>query len=220
MKTTKCLAVIGLSALMTAGNALAADTGYYGYLSAGQSKSDRKAETDNAIINSGVAASALSSSADVTDTAWKLQVGYRFNRNFAVEGGYVDLGKFTYDASATVPSATRQGDVRIDGWNIGLVGYLPFSDSVTGFARLGAFDYKLDYTCAGTGIPCVDPNRTDRDIAPNYGLGLDFNFGKDWFARAEYEVFSNVGEAFNRNGSTGTTSEDVQFASVGVGYRF
>lgn len=36
-------------------------------------------------------------------------VGYRFNQNFAVEGGYVDLGKASYSANFTGGNANGPG---------------------------------------------------------------------------------------------------------------
>lgn len=53
-----------------------------------------------------------------------------------------------------------------------------------------------------------------------YGLGLDWKFSRNWFARAEYEVFVDVGESLDSTGITGTTRTDVNLASVGIGYKF
>ncbi len=210
-----CMAAIACCA------AQAEDTGYYGYLATGQSKSTgRKTEIGNSIIAAGVAPSALTSSADETDTTWKLQVGYRFNPNFAVEGGYVDLGKFTYDARATVPAATRHGDIKIDGWNVDLVGYLPFSESLTGFAKLGAFAYDVTFTCSGTGIPCSNQTRSASGTSTHYGLGVAWTFSRNWFLRAEYDVYDRVGDSFNRTGTQGTTRADITTTTIGVGYHF
>lgn len=211
--------VLGLSATLAGPVAHADETGYYGYLATGRTKSDRKAEIDSSIINAGINAATLTSSADDTDTGWKFQAGYRFNRHFAVEGGYADLGKFTYDASATLP-ATRHSESKVRGWNIDAVGYLPITDTVVGFAKLGAFIYDIDTSCSGTGVPCSNPNRSANRTGTRYGLGVDWTFSRAWFARAEYEVYSRVGESLNATGTTGTTRADVKMGSIGIGYRF
>ena len=203
---------------MSSATVLAADQGFYGYVSAGSSESDRKAETDTALRNAGAV---FTSSADTRDTAYKLQLGYQYNRNLAVEGGYVDLGKFTYHALATVPAgATRDGNAKIDGWNLDAIGRLPVSDAVAAFGRIGLVSYDLSYSCQGTVIACANPSRSNRGTSLHYGLGLDWNFGQSWFARAEYEVYEKVGEAFNTTGTTGTTRANVSVAGIGIGYRF
>lgn len=213
------VALLGLVAGTNAGMAQAADTGFYGYLSAGQSKSDRKAESDRALAGAG--ATAFTSSIDDTDTGYKLQAGYQINKNFSVEGGYADLGKFAYSSNITAPTATSGViTLKVDGWNIGVVGRLPFSDTVTGFAKLGAFAYNADYACTRTGTACVTPTRTASGTSTNYGAGVDFNFASNWFARAEYEVYTRVGDPMSADGSTGTSRADVNMASVGIGYKF
>lgn len=198
--------------------ALAEDNGFYGYVSAGSSKSDRKAEADTVLTNLGAV---FTSSANATDSAYKLQAGYRFNSNLAVEGGYADLGKFTYHALATVPAgATRDGTVSVTAWNLDAVGRLPISDEVAVFGRLGLASYDLSYNCQGTVVACVAPSRSNSGTPLHYGLGVDWSFGKNLFARAEYEVYEKVGEAFNATGSTGTTRANVSVLGIGIGYRF
>lgn len=199
-------------------SALATDTGFYGYLSAGQSQSDRKAEADRALTGAG--ATAFTSSMDDTDTAWKIQAGYRFNKNLAIEGGYAQLGELAYRAAITSPVAeTGVVTLDIDGWNLDVVGRLPFNDSLTGFAKVGAFVYKLDYQCTGT-VYCGTASRSASGTRLHYGLGVDYVFSSNWFARAEYEVLAKVGDSMSADGTTGTSQEDVRLGSVGVGYRF
>jgi OOP family OmpA-OmpF porin len=197
------------------------DSAFYGYLSAGQSQSDRQTEADQVLTGAG--ATAFSSSIDDTDTAWKIQAGYRLTENFAIEGGYNRLGDISYSANITAPGAGA-GVVRldIDGWNLDLVGRMPFSDNFTGFAKLGAFAYDLDYQCGIISGPysCGTASRNASGSSLHYGLGLEYAFSNNWFLRAEYEVFNQVGNAMSANGSTGTSQEDVWLGSVGIGYRF
>lgn len=201
-----------------AASAQAADTGFYGYLSAGQSQSDRKAEADRALIGAG--ATAFTSSMDDTDTAWKIQAGYRFNKNLAIEGGYAKLGELAYRAAITAPVAeTGLVSLDIDGWNLDVVGRLPFNNSLAGFAKIGAFVYNLDYQCTGT-VYCGTVSRSASGTSLHYGLGIDYAFAGNWFARAEYEVFADVGDSMSADGAIGTSREDVRLGSVGVGYRF
>lgn len=218
-RSAHIIGLLGLAAGIYTGIVQAADTGLYGYISVGHAESDRKDQADTALHNSGIIA--MTSSADDTDTGYKLQLGYQLNRNFAVEGGYVKFGKYNYKAASTAPVvATRDVDNDIDGWNIGLVGRLSLSEQFAAFGKLGAVYSETDYTCRGTGIACTNPNRTAKETTAYYGLGLDWNFSRNWFARAEYEVFADVGESLNSNGVTGTTRADVKMGSVGIGYKF
>lgn len=204
--------VAGLSA-----SAHAADTGFYGHLAGGQSQSGRQTEADRALAGAG--ATAFTSSMDDTATAWKIQAGYRFNKNLAVEGGYAKLGELAYRAAITAPVVeTGVVSLDIDGWNLDVVGRLPFNDSLIGFAKVGAFVYNLDYQCAGT-VYCGTASRSASGTSLHYGLGVDYVFAGSWFARAEYEVFANVGDSMSADGTTGTSREDVRLGSVGVGYR-
>ncbi|MFZ2525693.1 MAG: outer membrane beta-barrel protein [Candidatus Ferrigenium altingense] len=217
-KISMTMIAAGLIGCMSSAAALAADQGFYAYVSAGVSDSDRKAETDTTLRNAGAV---FTSTADARDTAYKIQVGYQYNRNLAVEGGYVDLGKYTYHALATVPAgATRDGNVKIDGWNLDVVGRLPVSDAVAVFGKIGLVSYDLSYTSQCTVIACPSPNRSKRGTPLHYGVGVDWDFGQNWFARAEYEVYEKVGEAFSTTGTTGTSRANVNVAGIGIGYRF
>lgn len=199
--------------------ALAADSGFYGIGAVGVSETSRKAQADTSIANLGI--TAFSSTYDGRDTTYKLQGGYRFNRHVAIEGGYANLGKYTYDAASTAPLvATRHGVGKIDGWNLGVVGSLPLGAQFAVLGKLGVVGYKIDFHCDGTGIACANPNRKDSGTALTYGLGADWNFSGNWFARAEYDVARKVGTRFDFDGSNGTSQADVRTASVGVGYRF
>lgn len=218
MKTKQTTLALATLVAGFAVSAQAGDSGFYGSLSVGQSKSDRKAEADRALTGAG--ATAFTSSIDDTATAWKLQAGYRFNKHLAIEGGYVKLGEFAYNATITAPF-TDAGTVTLDtdGWNLDLVGRLPFNDSLSGFAKLGAFAYNLDYQCTRT-VSCGSASRSASGTTFHYGLGVDYAFAGKWFARAEYEVFTKVGDPMSATGATGTSREDVRLGSVGVGYRF
>lgn len=217
LSCTIVVAVLGVILVPTV--AVAEATGFYAYTSAGSAESSRKDEVDTALINSGI--TALTSSEDKRDAAYKLQLGYQFNRYLAVEGGYVDMGKFTYQAASTAPvTATRDGHVEIDGWNLGVVGRLPFANTVSAFGKIGVVSYDLSYSCSGTGSPCANPDRSADGTPFYYGVGLDWNVTQNWFARIEYEVFTDIGDSFDRTGVTGTTEADVRMTSIGIGYKF
>jgi len=198
--------------------AIAADEGFYAYAASGVSNTKRKSEIDTSLTNAGAV---FTSTADEKGVAYKVQAGYQINPYLAVEGGYMDMGKHTYDAVATVPlGATRQGSIKTTGWNLDAVGSFPVSEVFSIFARAGAVYYDLSSSCSGAVIACVNPNRNTKDTAFHYGAGVEWNVWDRWFVRAEYEVVSKVGEALNATGTTGTTKADVTMFTGGIGYRF
>lgn len=148
-------------------------------------------------------------------------LGWQANRYLALEAGYVDFGKFRYQATVTAPvAATREGYVATTAWTLGAVATLPVGERFSLLAKGGLAAYDLKFHCAGSGIACVAPERRERGTPLFYGVGLAWNISPSWFLRAEYEVFQKVGEAFNIDGTTGTSRSDVHMSTIGLGYRF
>lgn len=219
MKIKSSLTLVGLLAATLPAMPAMADGGFYVYGAAGLTDTaGRKGQVDTTITNLGV--TAFTSQADEKDQGYKLQVGYRLTPHFAIEGGYMDLGRYTYDAVATVPAATRTGSGTIDAWNIGVVGNLPLNDRFSLFGRLGVAAHRLKFHCDGTGIPCTNPDRTARGNSLHYGAGLQWALTRNLFVRGEYEVIRDIGDAFNFTGTTGTSEADLKMGSIGLGYRF
>jgi len=101
---TCLLAVAGFAPL-----AVSAQSSWYVGASAGQSSID----ATSADVESGFLADdgfiARNTTLDKTDAGGKAYLGYRFNRFLAAEGGYVDLGKASFN---TTSSALRPEPVR------------------------------------------------------------------------------------------------------------
>src|SRR3990167_9513078 len=124
MKFAKASGTLGLAALAVIASPFAAadDTGWYGGINVGQSK----AKIDDARITSNLLGTGFATASinnDNRDTGFKLYGGYKFNRNFALEGGYFDLGKFGFTAP-TVPAGTLPGSIKLRGINLDAVGIL------------------------------------------------------------------------------------------------
>ena len=104
MKRTLPLIALALAAVSPAASAAETDSGLYVIAATGPTDTGgRKSQADATIRNLGV--TTFQSSADEKDIGYKLQLGYRINRHIAIEGGYMDLGCYTYAAAATVPAA-------------------------------------------------------------------------------------------------------------------
>src|ERR1035437_4003695 len=140
MKLARASGTLGLAALAVIASpfAVADDSGWYGGVNIGQSR----AKIDDARITSslvGQGATATAITDDNRDTGYKLFGGYKFNRNFALEGGYFDLGRFGYTATTTTgPAGTLTGNIRLNGLNFDAVGILPINEKFSAFGRVGA----------------------------------------------------------------------------------
>lgn len=213
MKLSKfscALGLVGLGALSSTA-VLAQDTGWYGGLNLGRSA----ATIDDPRINSSLLSSGFSSSTIVDDdrsTGFKAFGGYQLNKNFAVEGGYFDLGKFGYTAT-TVPAGTLNGNIKLRGLNLDLVGIVPLTENLSVFGRAGLNYAQARDSFGGTGAVLVtNPNPRKNDTNYKLGLGLQYALSESLAVRAEAERY-RVNDAVGNRGH-------VDLFSVGLIYRF
>src|SRR5215213_7328174 len=128
--------------------ATAADSGWYGGLNIGltSAKIDDERITSG-LLGAGFATTSISD--DDKDTGWKLLVGRKFNKNFAVEGGYFNLGEFGFTAN-TVPAGSLIGTIKLQGVNLDAVGILPISAKFAALGRVGLTYIEAKDTFRGT----------------------------------------------------------------------
>lgn len=149
-------------------------------------------------------------SIDKSDTTYGFNAGYQFNRNFAVEAGYVNLGKYSYNGTITAPAAgTASGDLKIDGGVINAVGILPFSNGFAAYGKVGAFYSRSRLSGGGPNFGSRDEKNTDW----TYGLGASYDFTRNWVGKAEWTRYQSVG-------SSSTMKSDIDTYTVGVAYHF
>ena len=191
--------------------ASADDSGWYVGANFGQSRAkiDDPRIVDG-LFNEGFDTTAIKN--DYRHLGYKLFGGYQFDRYFALEGGYFDLGKFGYTAN-TLPLAGLVGNTHINGANIDAVGTLPIVGGFSAFARFGYnYAYAKD-TFTGYGDVLVeDPRRSEHGGNYKYGFGLQYAFNRWWTLRAEGERY-RVDDAVGNRG-------DIDLYSVGLVYRF
>lgn len=209
-RTTGQLSLVALAVLISP-YAIAQDTGWYGGLSVGQSR----ALIDDTRITSGLLGSGLTATSiddNKRDTGYKLLGGYQFNRNFSLEGGYFNLGKFGYTAT-TVPLGTLKGELKYQGINLDAVGTLPFTEKFSAFGRVGATYGETKDSFSGTGAVSVsNPSPSKTDTNYKYGVGLQYDFTKKIAMRVEAERY-RMNDAVGNRG-------DIDLVSVGLIYRF
>ena len=166
---------------------------------------------DTALTNAG--AVGVRSTTDDSDTGYKLQVGYKFNPNFAIEGGYIDFGKVSY--SATFTGGSANASAKASGWNVDAVGILPINDAFSLFGKVGLIDAKVDVSVSATGPGgSASGSANTTKWRGTYGLGGTYDFTKNVGMRVEYERFSELGDSNN------TGKSNVDLYSLGVVYKF
>jgi OOP family OmpA-OmpF porin len=134
---------------------------------------------------------------DDTDTAGKILGGYQFSRNFDLEFAYADLGQ------------AKAGNVTFGATGLEAtgVGMLPLGRSgFSALARGGLFIWKADLKAPGSSTDANGTNLT-------YGLGLKFDFNRDFAARVEWQRYKDVGDV-SRTGQT-----DIDFIGASLLYR-
>lgn len=197
---------IGLVAVASVGGApgaWAADEPAW-YIGAGGGRSDASKTSSWSQVTAGTLATrGLISTTliDSHDTAWKLFGGYQFNENFALEGGYHDLGRFKGTTTIVAPASTTAGTWDVAAVSIAVVGTYPLPNrfAVFGKAGLAATRLKVDDP-----VPTGYSPSANR-VQPLLGLGLKFDFTKKFGVRGEWERFNNVGDG----STTGQTPMNV-----------
>lgn len=134
------------------------------------------------------------------DTAMKVFAGYQFMRHLAVEASYMKLG----DLSADITFAGLPGSVAGDGsaFSLAVLGLLPLSEQFSLFGKIGMAKTEVD---ASGSIGGISVSASDDETELHYGIGVLFNFTRNWGVRAEWEKLED---------------SKVDMISIGVQYRF
>jgi len=167
----------------------AAGTGFYGGLGAGIGRTD--------LDGSGVAGST-----DKRDSVWKLFGGYQFNRNIAIEGGYVNMGK----SSVAGPGGFASADS--NAWQIGAVGSLPLGSQFAFTGKLGVARTSTDSSGVVNGVPFAG---TQHNTAPTYGLGLRYDLTQTVALRGDWDRYRIKDSSFGGKSDSDLFTVGAQF---------
>ena len=118
-------------------------------------------------------------------------LGYKFNPNIAVEGGYHRLADTEFRVNGV------RGDVTVDQLALSVVGSLPLSNGFDIYGRLGYNRIEADADVAGF-------SGKEHDSHALYGLGLGYSFSPVVHARLEVQK----------------PASDTTRILAGVGFRF
>lgn len=186
--------------------------GFYGVGEVTHSKlSLDHAHFDSALTANG--ATGLSASDSGSDNKWRLQGGYRFNPNLAVEAGYIDFGKARYTAAYSGGSA--QGSLKAGGVDVvGLVG-LPLNDSFSVFAKAGVVAASVKSRLAASApATLASGDATTHVVRPLLGVGALYKLSDHVDLRADYDHVSGLGK------SDKTGKMNANLFSLGMAYNF
>jgi OmpA-OmpF porin, OOP family len=136
---------------------------------------------------------------DRSDTGVGVDLGYRLNRNFALEGAYTDAGKFHFS------TPTGDGDFHPKAASLSAVGILPLQANWSLYGKAG-----IARTETKVGAPFDTSDTRDGLLA---GAGAAYDFNRNVYAKLGWDHYDKVG--------TDATGEGhLDLYSVGVGYRF
>ena len=207
------IAVLALAAVTSSSFAQSNNdtVGLYGGISAGPSRAKiDDPRITGSLVSNGFTVNSLSD--DNRSAGGKVFGGYQFNKNIAIEGGLFTLGKFGYQATTT-PAGTLDGEAKVRGLNLDLVGTLPITGKFSVIGRAGLTYAEAKDTFRSTGMVVVsNPNPSERAANWKAGVGLQYAFTPALSARAEVERY-RINDAVGNKG-------DIDMASIGLVYRF
>jgi len=214
----KKIAIV-LALLGASGIASAQQTGFYLGAGVGQTNIST-GDLANDIASEFRAAGITNVSSDENDrdTGWKIFAGYQFNPYLAVEGGYVDFGK--YDVNATGMAGTAavnvNGEVDSQAMFFDVVGHLPANESFSVFGKVGLAFTRTDASASGNvgNFFSVSASDSENEVVPKLGIGFRYNITKQIGIRAEYEYYFNVGK------SDTTGESDIEMWGAGMTFHF
>jgi OOP family OmpA-OmpF porin len=213
MKLTSAFTTLGFATLSTlaAPLASAADDGWYIGVNGGQSEVDVDEDRIAAdLLGQGFATTSMDD--NERDKGFKAFGGYQFNKYWAVESGYYDLGDFGF-TSFTAPPGSLHGVLGVRGLNFDFVLSLPFTDKFSAFGRAGLAYSEVEGAFESTGLVTVlEPNSENNGPNYKFGVGLQYDFTRRVGMRLEAERY-RIDDSVGNKG-------DVDLFSVGMLFRF
>ena len=184
-------AFVAVIALALGRAAAADDSGVY--VAAGLGLADTP---DNSILTpSGVPV--LTGRTDDGDTSWGITTGYRFNRNIAIELGYLDLGEIDTD----VVDATGSSDARAtvgfsaEGVTLALVGTFTIAEKWEPYLKAGVLLLEHRARVLGQLLRHAFGDRlTNDDEDALYGLGVRYALTQSLQLYLDSTYLMEVGE--------------------------
>lgn len=162
----------------------------------------------------------FSCSVDNKDEGWRLYGGNHLMKNFAVEFGYLSLGKYGTKSKGTITGTpvTGTAEFKAKGFNLAFLGILPVTKEFSFVGRIGIFRWNVKTSgivSGGGATVTASAKDTYPGFTPNnIGVGVMYDFSKTMSVRVEWERFVDIGN------TDITDSANVDLLSVGLVYKF
>lgn len=163
-----------------------ADHAWYLGASIGKTRSSiDEADLSQRLAINGVVPTAFSK--DEKDRGFKLFIGKQLNRHWALETGYFDLGKASFEATVAC-GCKFTGQYSFRGLNLDLVGMLTLSERAALLGRIGGIygESKAHFSDARLGVA---PDLRARGYGGKAGVGLEYKLSEAAALRAEAERY-------------------------------
>jgi OOP family OmpA-OmpF porin len=216
MTTMKKTYVAGaLALLMGAGAMSVAEAaplpGWYAGIDVGRSDFRRGGGAfDEAFAAQGLT---TSTSMNKHGNAYLLDLGYRFNPYFALEGGYVDLGRFNFNSNVLAPApGTMAGSMKAYGARFSAVGIVPLPSGFSVYGKAGIYDARAKVDGGSPSGLSVGASRWHTD--GTFGVGASYDLTKNLAASLEWNRYLKVGN------SVTTGRSDIDLVTAGLSYHF
>ena len=161
----------------------------------------------------------VTSGSSNNNTSWKFLGGYQFTPNWGIEAAYTDLGRMSYTVQNGPASAS--GRANSSALTLAGTGTYWINDRFSLIGKLGVstgrskFD-NTSVTNAGTTVTLSGNSRQSDLLA---GVGVGYNFDKNWGVRVEYENFGKIGGLNASNGGSSSRVKAENWA-LSVKYSF
>ena len=141
---------------------------------------------------------------DVKDKAYKLALGWQFNRYIAAELAYNDLGQANLEAGA----GTFVAHLHATAYELSAVGTYPFGDVFSLLGRLGVLQANTKYGGALGG--------EHSSKATTFGLGVQLDFTRNVTLRLQWQRFNNLKSQIQTPTNESPERGDIDMLSVGI----
>ena len=223
------LSTIALCASTSSLYAGGAGSSYDGdwYVGADLGVTDNNTDSSNFFATDRCAGLGIGCGSDDDDSAARIVAGYNFNKNFAVEFAYADLGD-----TANLNASDGQGDSgRIlqdtTAFSVTAIGKKQLGHSkfsAFGKAGISYWDSEVSFDRTPDLAAIPDQNHSDSGVDPIVGLGMEYAVNPHWNIRAGWDRYFSVGDRGHAlNVSTAdlkTVDTDVDMFYVGATMSF
>jgi len=184
------LSIVALTALCAAIPASAAESNFYGVFSLGRSKIDANPSSVN-LYNTTHGFTSSSTSSQTSANGAKAQLGYNLGKTFALEGGYIYLGKADFSSITNLGTIGGSKDASL--FNLDLVARFPVNEKFSVLGRFGGYYWKTKNEMPNAttlGNATVNENGFDFKA----GVGIQYDFTTNFGLRGDFERYNGVGK--------------------------